>query len=207
MRYLRLSQHLLFFGLLILLLLSTNFTRLFFFNFGFISVCVCLWTLYTTLHPFNGLFSRSAWVSWHRKGKTFWILLEQEMMGWQWHQLDHMQIMCTSLQTDNHASTVPHHSVFYRSHALPVAQPPVSLCQSTEGICFLVVLICSLVVGSSVVRCTTCTLAGGAERRVLDVLQWSARLNTTSRRVETNHRVHKVPQESRVNQSHLVVLY
>jgi len=27
------------------------------------------------------------------------------MMGWQWHQLDHMQIICTTLQTDNHAST------------------------------------------------------------------------------------------------------
>jgi len=40
-----------------------------------------------------------------RKEKPFWILLEQEMMGWQWHQLDHMQIICTSLQTDNHAST------------------------------------------------------------------------------------------------------
>jgi len=29
------------------------------------------------------------------------------MMGWQWHQLDHMQIICTSLQTDNHTSTSP----------------------------------------------------------------------------------------------------
>ena len=29
------------------------------------------------------------------------------MMGWQWHQLDHMQIICTSLQTDNHPSTAP----------------------------------------------------------------------------------------------------
>jgi len=29
------------------------------------------------------------------------------MMAWQWHQLDHMQIICTSLQTDNHASTPP----------------------------------------------------------------------------------------------------
>jgi len=29
------------------------------------------------------------------------------MMGWQWHQLDHTQIICTSLQTDNHASTSP----------------------------------------------------------------------------------------------------
>jgi len=25
------------------------------------------------------------------------------MMGWQWRQLDHMQIICISLQTDNHA--------------------------------------------------------------------------------------------------------
>jgi len=43
------------------------------------------------LDPCNGLFSR--------------ILLEHEIMGWQWHQLDHMQIICTSLQSDNHAST------------------------------------------------------------------------------------------------------
>jgi len=30
---------------------------------------------------------------------------EKEMMGWQWHQLDHMQISCSLLRTDNHAST------------------------------------------------------------------------------------------------------
>jgi len=35
--------------------------------------------------------------------------------GWQWHQLDHMQI-CTSLQTDNHTST--NHSVFTGQMAL-----------------------------------------------------------------------------------------
>jgi len=29
------------------------------------------------------------------------------MTGWQWHQLDHMQIICASLQTDNHARTSP----------------------------------------------------------------------------------------------------
>jgi len=33
-----------------------------------------------------------------------WILMKQEMVG-QWHQLDHMQIICGSLQTDNHAIT------------------------------------------------------------------------------------------------------
>jgi len=31
----------------------------------------------------------------------------EEMMEWQWHQKDHMQIICTSLHTDNHASTSP----------------------------------------------------------------------------------------------------
>ena len=56
------------------------------------------------LHSFNGLFSWTTWVSRHRKDKPFWILLKQEMMGWQWHQLDHMQIICTTLQSDNLAS-------------------------------------------------------------------------------------------------------
>jgi len=27
------------------------------------------------------------------------------MMGWQCHQLDHVQIICTSLHTNNHTST------------------------------------------------------------------------------------------------------
>jgi len=45
-------------------------------------------------------FSRRTWVNRRQKGKPFWFLLEQEMMGWQWHQ-------CTSLQTDNHACTSP----------------------------------------------------------------------------------------------------
>jgi len=65
----------------------------------------------TLLHPFNGLFSRTTWVSWHQKGKPFWILLQQEMMGWQWHQLDHTQIICTAIQTEI-TMPVPHHSVF-----------------------------------------------------------------------------------------------
>jgi len=40
-----------------------------------------------------------------RKVKPFWILMKQEMMKWQWHQLDHTQIICTLLQTGNHART------------------------------------------------------------------------------------------------------
>ena len=76
------------------------------------------------LQLFNGLFSRTTWVSLHQKGKPFWILLRQEMMGWQWHQLHHMQIIYTSLQTDKHASTSP--LSFYRLDALPAAQPTAS---------------------------------------------------------------------------------
>jgi len=71
-------------------------------------------TQYLTIHSnyyyttsVYGLFSRTTWVSRYQKGKPFWILLDQEMMGWQWYQLDHMQIICTSLQTDNHATISP----------------------------------------------------------------------------------------------------
>jgi len=46
------------------------------------------------------------------------------MMVWQWHQLDHMQIICTSFQTNNHDSTSS--LIFYRPDALPDAQPTVS---------------------------------------------------------------------------------
>ena len=44
--------------------------------------------------------------------------------GWQWHQLDHMQTICTSLQRDNHTSTSSLN--FYGPDALPDAQPTVS---------------------------------------------------------------------------------
>ena len=42
----------------------------------------------------------------YQKGKTNLDFIEAEARDseWQWHQLDHMQV-CTSLQTDNHAST------------------------------------------------------------------------------------------------------
>jgi len=50
--------------------------------------------------------------------------------GWQWHQLDHMQIICTSLQTHNFVSTSP--LIFYRPDALPVVMSNKQR-QSTEG--------------------------------------------------------------------------
>jgi len=46
---------------------------------------------------------------------------QERGFGMQWHQLDHMQTICTSLQTDN--NTTPHHSNVYRLEAFPDAQP------------------------------------------------------------------------------------
>jgi len=47
---------------------------------------------------------------------------------WQWHQLGHMQA-CTSLQTDNHASTSP---LSFFTGRMPFL-PPNQQRQSTEG--------------------------------------------------------------------------
>jgi len=63
-------------------------------------------------------------------------------MGWQWHQLDHMKIICTWLQTNNHASTTQ----FFLDQ-MPFL-PPNQQCQSTEGynipmlLLLLILLIC-----------------------------------------------------------------
>jgi len=44
-----------------------------------------------------------------RKGKPCSLDLDDArgdgVRGWQWHRLDHMQTICTSLQTDNHTNT------------------------------------------------------------------------------------------------------
>jgi len=62
-------------------------------------------------------------VSRYQKGKTSLDFTGARDSEWQWHQLGRMQI-CTSLQTDNHAST-PSLS-FYRPDALLAAQPTAS---------------------------------------------------------------------------------
>jgi len=78
----------------------------------------------TTLHPFNGLFSRTTWVSRYKIGKNSLDLNEARWgFGMQWHQLDHMQTIGTSLKTDNHTDTPSLN--FYRPDALPGAQSTV----------------------------------------------------------------------------------
>jgi len=58
----------------------------------------------THTHPFNGHFFGTTRVSRYQKGKTNLDFTGARDSEWQWYQLGHMQV-CTSLQTDNHAST------------------------------------------------------------------------------------------------------
>jgi len=92
------------------------------------TVFVLVQLLLLLLLPFHGLFSRTTWVSRQQNGKPFWILMMQEMMRWQWNQLDHMHIICTSLQTDNHTSTTS--LKFFTGWILFLT--PNQQCQSTE---------------------------------------------------------------------------
>jgi len=86
-------------------------------------------TLPTThTRAFNGLFSMTIRVSRYQTGKTNLDFTEARDSEWQWHQLGHMQI-CTSLQTDNRASTPP--LSFFTGRMLFL--PPNQQRQSTEG--------------------------------------------------------------------------
>jgi len=59
----------------------------------------------------------------YQKGKNYLDFTEARDSDWQWHQLGHMQA-CTSLQTDNHASTPP----------LSFLQAGCTSCRPTNGV-------------------------------------------------------------------------
>ena len=59
---------------------------------------------HTHTHPFNGPLSGTTHMSRYQKGKTNLDSTGARDSERQWYQLGHMQV-CTSLQTDNHAST------------------------------------------------------------------------------------------------------
>jgi len=85
--------------------------------------------LLLVLHSFNGLFSRStsrgkpAPEKQNHSGKTNLDLLEQEIVSGS----DISWVMCKSAPRSRQITMpAPHHLVFYRSDALPAAQPTVS---------------------------------------------------------------------------------
>jgi len=65
-------------------------------------LCVTEGSDSTHTHPFNGPLSGTTQVSRYRRGKTNLDFTEGGDSDWQWHQL-----LCTSLQTDNHTSISP----------------------------------------------------------------------------------------------------
>jgi len=65
----------------------------------------------------------------YQKGKTNLDFSEAKDSEWQWHQLGHMQV-CTSLQTDNHASNL---TAQFFTGRMPFL-PPNQQSQSTECI-------------------------------------------------------------------------
>ena len=81
---------------------------------------------HTHTHPFSGPFSGTTQVSQYQKGKANLDFTEARDSDWQWHQLGYMQV-CTSLQTDNHASTLS-----FFTGRMPFL-PPNQQRQSTEG--------------------------------------------------------------------------
>ena len=66
----------------------------------------------------------------YQKGKTNLDFTEARDSERQWHHLGHTQI-CTSLQTNNHASTPP---LSFFTGRMPFLSPNQQQCQSTEGI-------------------------------------------------------------------------
>jgi len=59
---------------------------------------------HTHTHQFNGPLSGTTHVSRYQKGETNLDFTAARDSERQWYQLGHIQV-CTSLQTDNHAST------------------------------------------------------------------------------------------------------
>ena len=80
------------------------------------------------MHPFNGPLSGTTRVNRYQKCKTNLDFTEARDGEWQWHQLGCMQV-CTSLQTDNYASTPP---LSFFTSQMPFLLPNQQR-QSTEG--------------------------------------------------------------------------
>ena len=87
------------------------FLAMLFYTDGWVAGRIYVWPIeahshtQTHTHPFYGPLDFVRDYPGEPVPEPIWILLKQDSER-QWHQLDHMQI-CTSPQTDNHASTSP----------------------------------------------------------------------------------------------------
>ena len=88
-------------------------------------------------------------VSRYQKGKTNLDFTEARDSEWQWHQLGHM-LDCTSLQTDNHASTPP---LSYLQAGCPSCHPTNSVKALKANSYFCVCLFVSMLLIENGLRC------------------------------------------------------
>jgi len=82
------------------------------------------------LHPFNGLFSRTTWVSWNQKGKTS-LDLNEAREDWVLGGNGISWTICKQSAPHSRVQTDPNHTNtsslnFYRPDDLPAAQPTAS---------------------------------------------------------------------------------
>ena len=91
-------------------------------------ILLLLLLLLLLIHPFNGLSSRTTWVSWHQKGNPFSFYWSER---W-WGGSGTSWTICKSFAPCSRQITmpVPHHSVF--TGRMPFL-PPNQQHQSTEG--------------------------------------------------------------------------
>ena len=102
---------------------------------------------HTHTHTFNGPLSGTTQVSQYQKGKTNLDFIETRHSEWQRHQLGRMQV-CTSLQTDNHASTPP----------LSFLQAACPSCRPTNSITALEAIHLTITESLAAIRCSLTAL-------------------------------------------------
>jgi len=95
--------------------------------------------IHARARTFNGPLSGTTRVSQYQKGKTNLDFTAARYSEWQWLHLGRMQV-CTSLQTDDHASTPP---LSYFASRMPFLSPNQQH-QITESTWQLILPICFL---------------------------------------------------------------
>jgi len=102
----------------------------------------------TVLHPFNGLFSRTALVSWYQKGKTNLIDLNEARddgilgcSGISWNICKQSASCCRQI-----TKPTAHHLIFI---GWMLFLTPSQQCQNTEGKSFAVLIKCILMISGT----------------------------------------------------------
>ena len=117
----------------------------------------CIWHTHTHTRPFTGPLSWTNRMGRYQKGKTNLDFTEARDSEWQRHQQGHMQV-CTSLQTDNHDSTLP---LSFLQAGCPSRRPTNSIKALKHYMCWIKIIrrICVSILKPQFTRVLTVTNA------------------------------------------------